>query len=48
MVWRAGVLCGTSVSMTGSVEVTTLHPRGSGDLKLPLVPAVDHSYEYGA
>jgi hypothetical protein len=23
--------------MTGSIEVTTLHPRGSGDLKLPLV-----------
>jgi hypothetical protein len=32
------VLSGTSVVMMRSVEVTTLHPRGPGDPKLPLVP----------
>jgi hypothetical protein len=39
-VWRAGAFSGTGVSMAGSVEVTTLHPPGSGDPKLPPVPNV--------
>jgi hypothetical protein len=38
MVWRIGVFSGAGVVMMGSVEVTTLHPRGPADPKLPLVP----------
>jgi hypothetical protein len=38
MVWRAGVFSRTSVVMMGSIEVTTFHPRGLRDPKLPPVP----------
>jgi hypothetical protein len=34
------VLSGTGAAMKGSVEVTTLHPRGPGDPKLPPAPDV--------
>jgi hypothetical protein len=48
IVWRVGVFSRAGVAMMGSVEVTTLHPRGSGDLVLPLVlevgpPSLDDS-----
>jgi hypothetical protein len=35
MVWKSGVLSGTGWEFMGSIEVTTLHPRWSGDPKLP-------------
>jgi hypothetical protein len=48
IVWRVGVFSRAGVAMMGLVEVTTLHPRGSGDPVLPPVleaapPSLDDS-----
>jgi hypothetical protein len=40
MVWRAEMFIAACVVMMGSVEVTTMHPRGSGDPELPPMPKV--------
>jgi hypothetical protein len=38
MVQRAVLFSGAGVAAMGSVEVTTLHPRGLGEPELPRVP----------
>jgi hypothetical protein len=35
MVWSAGVFFNAGIVVMGTVRVTTLHPRRSGDLELP-------------
>jgi hypothetical protein len=37
VVWRAGVLSGIGAATMGSIEVTTLHPQGPGDVASSLL-----------